>query len=220
MKTIKKLDKKIYYKVIEKPTKHSYIKVDNGFLIITKSKMMDLDYILKNIYKKFDYYYQIVQKEDEDTLYLWGVKYKITINESKSFNYQIKDNEIIVNSNVVSYQPVKEAILKNELYNYLKENYETIKKHLIKNGYYLVPKKLKYLKSKYGSYNYSKKGEYIVLNIFLATLKEEYLLYVLYHEYAHQKVKNHQREFYEKLKVLFPEHEKYRKQLKNYKLII
>lgn len=220
MKVIKKDDKQILYKVIEKNTKHSYIKVENGYLLITKSKNMNIDYILKSIYKKFDYYYNVSKKKSSNTLSLWGIKYNIILKESDTFNYLVKDSEIIVYTNNNNYQSIKEEILKKELHDYLNEILPNIKQHLTIYGYYMVPIKLKYLKSKYGSYNTNRKKEYIVLNTFLATLDKQFLLYVLYHEFTHQKVKNHQKEFYVELNKLFPAHRTYQKQLKNFKLII
>lgn len=220
MNKIKKGDKTLHYKVINKNTKHSYIKPNNGFVVITKSNKMGLDFIIRKLYENFDYYYELTRPVEEDILSLWNKKYKIKLIKEKGFNYKIEDNKITIFTKETNFLKLKEQILIKELTNYLNETKTEILLNLQKHNYYEVPIKVKYLKSKYGSYNYSKKGEYIVMNAFLATLKKEYTKFVIYHEYVHQKIKNHQKEFYKSLEKLFEDHRKYQKNLKNFSLII
>lgn len=220
MKKLSKDNKTLHYKVINKNIKHSYIRPKNGYILISKSNKMALDFILEKVYSDFDYYYERVIEKEEDSLSLWGKIYQLRLISSPFFNYEIKDEEIIVQTNKNDYHLIKEKILTNELIKHLNNNKKDISKKLKKEKYYEVPLKFKLLKSKYGSYNNNKKNEYIVLNVFLATLEKEFSLYVLYHEYAHQKVKNHQKEFYNKLDSLFPQHRMYQKRLKDIRLII
>lgn len=220
MNKLKKDNKEILYKVIEKNTKHSYIKPQNGYVLITKSNSMSLKYIINKLLNNFDYYYKIIEKKEENTLNLWGKRYKLNVLYNKKFDYIIKEDNILVYYKNENYLEIKKTILFKELKTYL----ETIKPEVIKklkeNKYYEVPLKFKLLKSKYGSYNVNKGSNYIVLNTFLATLEKEFSVYVLYHEYAHQKVKNHQKEFYIELEKLFKKHRKYQSLLKKVKLII
>lgn len=220
MKKLSKDNKTLHYKVINKNIKHSYIRPKNGYILISKSNKMALDFILEKVYSDFDYYYERVIEKEEDSLSLWGKIYQLRLISSPFFNYEIKDEEIIVQTSKNDYHLIKEKILTNELIKHLNNNKKDISKKLKKEKYYEVPLKFKLLKSKYGSYNHNKKNEYIVLNVFLATLEKEFSLYVLYHEYAHQKVKNHQKEFYNKLDSLFPQHRMYQKRLKDIRLII
>ncbi|NLN50129.1 MAG: M48 family metallopeptidase, partial [Acholeplasmataceae bacterium] len=117
-------------------------------------------------------------------------------------------------TNINDYNKIKILILTKELEKYLINNRKKHQKILIANNLFEVPIKLKSLSSKFGSYNYNAREEYIVLNIYLATLKEEYANYVLFHEYAHQKVKNHQKEFYDLLKKLVKNYQIYQKGLR------
>ncbi|NLN51071.1 MAG: hypothetical protein GX149_05570, partial [Acholeplasmataceae bacterium] len=71
--------KTINYQVIEKKIKHSYIKIRNGFLLISKSYNMSLGHILKQIDKKFDYYYEKLISIDKSELSLWGEVKKINL---------------------------------------------------------------------------------------------------------------------------------------------
>lgn len=219
MKKLKKNNRNILYKVIEKNIKHSYIKPENGYLLITKSQKMSLKFITDKIMENFDYYFLETKKIEKELLYLWDKPYKLIIDIASSFRYKIIKDKIIVKSKTDDYLKIKEKILKQELNNYLKSIKKEVNKTLQKEGFYEVPISLKLLKSKYGSYNINKNNEYIVLNTFLATLKREFTLYVLYHEYAHQKIKNHQKEFYETLERLFKNHRKYQKKIKEKRLI-
>lgn len=220
MNSLKKDNKELLYKVVEKSTKHSYIKPKEGYILITKSKRMSLKFILTNVYDNFNYYYEITRKKSDDILSLWGKEYKLILNRSNGFNYKIKNDEIIVSSESLNYLEVKELILTNELKNYLIKKEAEITKKLKENNYFNVLIKLKLLKSKYGSYNVNKNTEYIVLNVFLATLEEKYTDYVIYHEYAHQKVKNHKKEFYDTLSILFKNHKEVQKELKEKRIIL
>lgn len=220
MKKLKNKNQEILYKVIEKDIKHSYLKPENGYLLITKSKKMSLKFIIGKIKENFDYYHLKTMKTKEDLLYLWNKPYKLIITKANNFSYLILKDKIVVKSLKNDYLKVKEKILKEELNNFLLTVETEVKKTLKKENYYQVPIKLKLLKSKYGSYNLNKNSEYIVLNTFLATLEKEFTLYVLYHEYAHQKIKNHQKEFYQALDKLFDNHQKYQKLIKQKKLII
>ena len=79
-------------------------------------------------------------------------------------------------------------------------------------GLSLLPTKIKYLRSKFGSYH--KKNHEITLNSFLARLNPIYLEYVIYHEYAHVLIFNHSKDFYNLLDKLMPYHRLYQKDLK------
>lgn len=221
MQKLIKNDKILLYKVIEKNIKHSYIKPQDGYVLITKSKHMPLERITNRLLDKFDYYLESTKKIKEDILYVWNKPYRLIVNEGKIFSYQIVDDVIIVNSKDNKYLNIKVRILKEELKNYLLSIKDEVLEKLHKNNYYEVPLKLKYLRSKYGSYNINKKKEeYIVLNVYLATLEKEFTLYVLYHEYAHQKVKNHQKDFYKGLNKLYKDHREYQKKIKKKRLNI
>ena len=44
MKKLSKDNKTLHYKVINKNIKHTYIRPQNGYVLISKSNKMDLDY--------------------------------------------------------------------------------------------------------------------------------------------------------------------------------
>jgi len=96
----------------------------------------------------------------------------------------------------------------------IKPEFEAI---IARKGLRLIPIKLKYLKSKFGSYH--RKNKEITLNTFLARLNPIYLSYVIYHEYAHAIVFNHSKDFYNLLGEFMPNHRVYQKDLKKIAII-
>lgn len=202
----------LHIKVTEKNIKHTYIKQKDGYLEISKSQRMRMDSILNKIEENFDFYYEKTLKKDDRTLSLWGVDYKLNWVYSELSNYQIEKNQILVYSKACDYNLFKDIVLKNELLKYIPTLQTEIEPVLIKNNLSKVLVRVKKLKSKYGSYHTIKNE--ITLNSFLATLDKKYTKHVLLHEYAHQKVANHQKGFYSLLDKLYPEHKETQKKLK------
>ena len=92
-----------------------------------------------------------------------------------------------------------------------------IEETISRKGLSILPVKLKYLKSKFGSYH--RKNNEITLNTFLARLDKIFLVYVIYHEYAHALVFNHSKDFYHLLSEFMPNHKVYQKDLKKIAII-
>lgn len=212
MTKLVKGDQTLYIKVNEKNIKHTYIKQKDGYVEISKSSRMRMEPILKKIEDNFDFYYTKTLKKDETTLSLWGQDYALKWVESSQKKYIIEAKEIIIYAKSSDYCHFKDSILKAELQNYLSILQTEIQPILKEHGLYLVPIKVKKLKSKYGSYH--KGNNEITLNSFLATIDKVYTKHVLLHEYAHQKVANHQRAFYQLLDKLYPPHKETQRNLK------
>lgn len=220
MNKIVKGDKILYYKVVEKNIKHTYFKVQDGFLLVNKATKMPIELIVQRIEEKFLYFYQLTKPQQDNKMMLWGSEYKLELFKGREFKYEIIAQTINVYSPNENYYDNKIKILFLETRKYLELNFSKIGDNLQKHKFRIVPIKLKLLKSKYGSYHYKDDGDYIVINVFLASLNSKFLEYVLYHEFAHQKEKGHQKSFYEVLQVLFNEHRKYEKELKKVSLNI
>ncbi len=209
MKKLIKESKEISYQVILTNNKHSYIKLRNGFLEIHLSKNMALDKVVNKINSNFYDYYRKITPVFEDEFYLWGNKYNVVF-KNGDFSYQINNNEIIIVK--TANFDYKSEIYKIELKKFIEEIKEDVIKILNKNNIRWVNIKYKKLKSKYGSYQTKK--HYITLNTMLASLKKEYAYYVLMHEFAHQKVANHQKQFYDLLLKLHPNYRIIEKKLR------
>lgn len=96
---------------------------------------------------------------------------------------------------------------------YLPERLEFLSR---KTGIEYSKLKLVNVKSYWGKCMYDNT---ISLNIQLMRLPEELIDYVILHELAHVRVKNHSRKFYEFLETLIPEPRRRSKDLKNYSLV-
>lgn len=207
MKSLHKDGKTLFYKVIEKPIKHTYIKVEKGFVLIKKSKTVSLDKITNYMFKNFDKYYQKTKVLPDNILKLWGKEYQLEIIGSSLFSYEVLEDTIIVKTCDTNLNDLLEMIYKMELEKYLLEILPDIEDTIRKHGLKIVPIELKLWKSKFGTY-YLKTNK-IRLNIILASLDKTLTTYTLYHEYAHQKYPHHQASFYRFLEKLMPNYKTY-----------
>lgn len=200
MNKLEKNKQTLFYKIIEKDIKHTYFKPNNGYLLINKSKYMPLAKVFNHLEENFSRYLSLTAKTSDNHLNLWGETYQLIINDDNCFSYFIDDKKIIINASENNKDELKKKVLVAEMTKYLQNNLNQFNEHLKRFNLKPVPIILKYLKSKFGSYHYL--TNQIVLNIFLATLPAEYTDYVIYHEYAHQREKNHQKGFYKLLESI------------------
>lgn len=208
---IKKNNQSIPLKVIQTNNKHTYVKPQNGYLEIRLSKYTNIETIKKRLLLKFDKYYTLTKPINDNQLYVWNQLYTLDIQQADNDSYKIENGIIKVYSNK-DIKLIKDLILEQELIRRLHKRLPEINKIIIKEGYDVVPIKLKKLKSKYGSYHL-KKHE-ITLNTHLASYDVSCLDYVIYHEYTHQKHPHHQTSFYAALKKLYPTYKQAQKALK------
>ncbi len=209
MNKLKKHGLIINYHVINTKNKHSYIKVKNGFLEIHLSKKMSLEVVLNKINDNFESYYEKTRKVSEDEFILWGKKYQTQL-KIGNFAYKILGDVIQITA-PINYD-YRSKIYHLELENYINSIKNEVVEILNKENIKWVLIKYRKLKSKFGSYQTKK--HYITLNTLLASLPKEYSDYVLFHEYTHQKVFNHQKEFYELLAKLYPNYRNIEKNLR------
>lgn len=179
-----------------KNNKHTYFRLHADGLHVHASKRMSQAFIHTHIHNNFEIFYEKYLKyKKNEHITLWG---------EKRINYILgrssEEDTIALN------------VLKDALNEKLQVWSEKITQHLKQFQITPRPYALKYYKSKFGSYHRNR--EYISLNIFLATQNEQYLWYVLMHEYAHTIHFHHQPSFYELLEQLHPNYKIIEKQLK------
>lgn len=221
MKEINKDGLILKYKIIVKNNKHTYIRVKNDGIHITTNKYYSLKKIEEYLLKNFEYYYQkylALQVEDElNEITLENKKYQIVWYQSNNFKYELIDNNCYIYSKnidkkylILIYEHYLKKVMLPQIYN---DILLTVKKDNV------LEKKIifKYLKSKYGSYH--KRGDYIVINTYLAKLDINYLKYVIYHEYAHVIHFNHSKKFYHLIFKWMPDYQKYHKKINKHSII-
>jgi predicted metal-dependent hydrolase len=220
MEAYTKNGKTILYEVIKKKNKNTYFRIHEDHLRVTTNRYATKVQINKFIDLKFDQFYEKIyhskRVEKSDQLTLWGIPYTIVLTAGK-FTYSITGEQIFIQTKLTDLRKIKEQVYQAELLKKIKTLEPMILETVSKQGLFLLPIKLKYLKSKFGSYH--RKNNEITLNTFLARLDPIFLIYVIYHEYAHALVFNHSKEFYYLLGEFMPNHKLYQKDLKKIAII-
>ena len=205
----------ITYEVIRKPNKNAYFRIKDCVLVVSAHPRTSLKVIESFIDLKFDVFHKKINesmtKESDDLISLWGNTYQV-IWTFGSFRYDIVGNNIHIRTRQQDPDKDKKRVYQKELEDMVLKLKPKIDQVIQQVGLHPLPIKIKYLKSKFGSYH--RKNQEITLNSFLARLNPIYLEYVLYHEYAHALVFNHSKDFYNLLDKLMPNHKVYQKDLK------
>jgi predicted metal-dependent hydrolase len=220
MRTFEKHGKILPYNITYKAIKNTYFRVQEGTLYITTNPYVKELVIHSFINQKFDKFYHKASNqkrlEPADHIELWGRPYQIIMTKGK-FKYHMDEKNIYLETQMKDIESIKKKMYHLELEKMLHRLLPQIHLVLAKKSIYPLPIRLKYLKSKFGSYH--RKNKEITLNTFLARLNPIYLTYVIYHEYAHVKVFNHSKDFYNLLSELMPNHKLYQKDLKKMAII-
>lgn len=206
-------DKTIPYIILNKDNKNTYFRFKANYLEISKSKYTTNNDVLNYITNNFDRFYQkhlqvlkTLPKTDE--IILENKKYQLMIENTRGFKYEVTSDKIIVSSNL-TIDKIKYLIYENHLKSMFAKIEFQVNQVLKANKIKPLPYRFGYFKSKFGSYHRIKKE--VTLNVVLAKTNIEYLYYVIMHEYAHTKVFNHSKAFYQVLRDLMPNYLNYQK---------
>ncbi|CCV66049.1 conserved hypothetical protein (DUF45) [Paracholeplasma brassicae] len=220
---VKKDNKEIIVELKTKPNKNTYFKIKQDRLVVTKSKFIKEEVIKAYIFDNFDRIYnkisavkdRMIKDDLANEFMLFGKTYQLNTNLTTEFSYRIEENQINLCINEgISLAKAKEMILEEMLLKEVNHIESKIRFNLQKLGVKPRPYRIKMLKSKFGSYHRYK--DEITLNLYLAKLNPIYLEYVMYHEYAHVLVFNHQKAFYDVLDQWMPRHKEIQKALKKH----
>lgn len=192
--------------VIKKTIKHSYMRLkEDNKVLITVNKSLDDDAVNNFIRESLP---KLINRKTNLKIvtpyYLFGVK------QNRSYfvkNYNLRNDDSNIND---IYIKITEDKI-NELLPKVNERIKILNLEPL-------PIKVKVLKSKYGSIHLVKK--YITINATLALLEPNYLLSVIYHEYAHLIEANHSKIFYNTVIKLMPDYMEYHKKIRTKKLIL
>lgn len=209
--------KELLYIVKIKDNKHTYFRVKDNYLEISKSKHLSNKQVLILIEQRFNYFYNKIAKNKLELLPLNQIilennLYTISIYINKSKSYIINNNTISVNYPTNNLLEIKYWLYEYYLKDMIKRIENDVVNTLQINNIKIRNLRFKYFKSKFGSYH--RKKDEVSLNIILAKYDITYLYYVLMHEYAHTIVFNHSKDFYQLLQKLMPNYKQYDKRLK------
>lgn len=217
MKYYAKDGKSIPYHITRKTNKHTYFRIKEGVLHVTTHPLSTQRSIENFIDQKFDLFYQKLneskERESDDIIQLWGKIYRLFIQKGR-FHVLIDQEKVYVQSMSDDIFTIKKRIYHYVMEKTIDDIHQQVIPIIQTQGLSPLPLNIKYLKSKYGSYH--RKHNEITINTFLVRLDPIYLTYVLFHEYAHAKVFNHSKAFYEVLDQWMPGHKQYQKDLKKW----
>lgn len=219
MNQIEKNGYRLPYMIQRKKIKNIYFRIKDDYVYVTANKYVSEKDIKKLIETKFDVLYKRLQRKDfikDDEIRLWNKLYKIDIKPGR-FKYEIIDDIVICQTNEIDIQTIRKKIYLKEIILMMARLEHQVNNTLYQVGINALPYKYKYLKSKYGSYH--KKHQEITINTYLASLDPIYLEYVIYHEYAHHKVFNHSKAFYQVLDEMMINHKVIQKRLKKMEIM-
>ena len=219
MNILEKNGKSIKYHIERKKIKHTYFRVKKDYVHITTNSKVKEQLIMNLLNERFDDLYQKISQKQvirDDEIKLWQQTYHFHLEPGK-FEYDIDGDHIYCKYPKLNTLEAKKAIYKKEIKMMVEYLRPQILKTLDRVNIEELDYKYKYLKSKFGSYH--RKHLEITLNTFLATIDPIYLEYVIYHEYAHHKVFNHSKAFYDVLDQMMINHKKIQKTLKKMEII-
>lgn len=172
-------------------TKHGYIRVQNQNIIC-----LTIPIFLKN---NTDFYQKMLQKAH------------ILIEKFQSKYHTHIDTSMIF------WEKSESGLTQEEKINLFIQQVEKYLQFYSEKIWYKYTKfSCKYLKSKWGSCS---RENAIVLNLYLLHLPRIFLEYVVAHEVAHMKVKNHSPKFWHEVEKLFPKYKEVRRELKKVKIV-
>lgn len=213
-------DRVLIYQIVRKPIKNTYIRLTYERVVVHAAPRLPEKVIRAHLDARFDRIYadwkQITPPLKDNEISLWGVNYQLVVKQGR-FKVTSDGRLLTVSSLKTDIRAIKKQIWGHAIKNQLSLIRDQIKETIAIVGIRERPYRIKYLKSKFGSYH--RRNDEITINSFLARLDPKYLFYVLMHEYAHVIVFNHSKDFYHVLDQLLPAHKDVQKQLKRCAII-
>lgn len=225
------MNQKIQITIQRKKIKNLYIRIISPQqILVTCNKAVSEADIFGFIEKKKNWIDRCIAKiESAETAGMKSIEsgsnillaekiYSLTIEKSKTNTLKQISETLYMTLCDTDDEETKEKLLlkwyRNAFYNYAAERIDTILRE--KKGYNLRrPDKIsiKDTLSRWGSY--SKKTNTLALSIRLGTYSKKGIDSVIYHELAHTRHMNHQKEFYSLLYALMPEYKQGHNELKS-----
>ncbi|HRF70727.1 MAG TPA: DUF45 domain-containing protein [Candidatus Pelethenecus sp.] len=202
--------------VYKRYNRRIYLRVKDKILYITTPTKLSSFSIEDMIRRNFNTIVKLMNTTPkiEDQIHILGNSYRLEIKTASKNRIHIEEDALIVEIThphkvgqlIVSFY---NTILKNIVESYAKEILNQF--HISKDIHFSY----KNVKGYFGEC-FSKQGK-IILASKLAKYEKKYILSVIYHECAHFKYQNHQKEFYDYLESFFPNYNKTQKELRSIK---
>lgn len=203
---IKPRNKNIYYRV--SPPNN---------IIITSPIRLDDKKIYTILEKNIDRINRRLNKivvKKSDVIHLLGKEYKLQLSKGNSeYVYLDDDNFYVFYKDEGNISKLIHEYYAQKLIMIIQRNKDTIEEKF--NIKFKVNYKIKNTKTYFGKCFMKKR--LIILSTLLAKYEEKYIISVLYHEFTHFYVYNHQKEFYDFIEKQYPNYKAVDKELKSIK---
>ena len=200
--------------IIKRSNRHTYFRfTSKDKMVITTPRELSVSSVYEIIENHYDRIIKILSKYDknDDVIHLLGREYKLILRESNSeYVYVDEDNFYVNYKKLANIEKLIHKYYADILNEIIKRKSEKLIKEF--NIRFTVNYQIKNTKSYFGECFYKK--NLIVLATKLAKYDEVYIESVLYHEFAHFYVHNHQNEFYELLENHYPNYRKVNHELR------
>lgn len=202
--------------ILKRGNRRIYLRVKNQTIEITSPKRLDHSFLVHLIQKNFHSIVKIMQNQEkiEDVIHFLGDCYTLEIRKSNQQLVYLENDRMIVECSNSCLVPKLIASFYNNALKKIVENYVPE----IMNRFQLSKKiifQYKNVKTYYGEC--FPKRNLVILSSKLAKYPLHYILSVIYHEFAHFKYTNHQKEFYDYLESIYPNYRKIQHELRQIK---
>lgn len=203
---------------IKPNNRNVYMRIKNGIILLTTPKKLTDKYISEILSKNKRRIINAVATYNDnlDKIKFLGLSYDKVVIESENDSIDITDNAFIIRT-----KSSDETYILRLIHNFYSKKIKEISMPIIKEAELVFSDSIvvkpnysfSYLKSCYGRYIIKK--NIIEISGLSAKLDIDLIRYVIYHEFAHIKYRNHQKEFYDYLKTKMPNYAIYFKKLRS-----
>lgn len=202
--------------IYKRSNRRIYLRVKAGVVYITTPIQLSLSKVEEMIAKHFSFIMKHMMETEkiDNQIHFLGKLYSLNIQSADKNSLEVKETEIQLRVNSSS---VIEKLIQKLYRNTLRKVVEENAKYII--SLFDMPKNVEFTfknaKGYYGECFPTKKR--IILSTKLAKYDMKYILSVLYHECAHFKYQNHQKEFYLYLEERYPNYRQVQRELRKIK---
>lgn len=202
--------------IYKRSNRRIYLRVKAGVVYITAPIQLSLSKVEEMIAKHFSFIMKHMMETEkiDNQIHFLGKLYSLNIQSADKNSLEVKETEIQLRVNSSS---VIEKLIQRLYRNTLRKVVEENAKYII--SLFDMPKNVEFTfknaKGYYGECFPTKKR--IILSTKLAKYDMKYILSVLYHECAHFKFQNHQKEFYLYLEERYPNYRQVQRELRKIK---
>lgn len=193
--------------IYKRYNKRIYLRVKNGQLYITTPTKLTAFSISQMIKANFNSIIKSMNESTkiEDKIHYLGESYHLILRESKTNTVYIDGDSFIIETTNTA---IASKLVDSFYITTLKKIVKTYENYILSQFNITEPVTFSYknVKGYYGEC-FPKKRK-IILSTKLAKYDPKYILSVIYHEFAHFKYQNHQKEFYDYLEEVYPNYRK------------